>query len=67
MCAYVRIMNRQLWVVFHVSRATPYCSILMGAEFDIFDHDIMMSLRFLSLFLLVNVRVVVLSKSLNER
>jgi hypothetical protein len=67
MCARVRVMNRRLWVVFHVSRATPYYPILMGAAFDVFDHDIVMSLRFLSHFWVVNVRVVALSKSLSER
>jgi len=63
MCAHVRVMNRRLWVVFHVGRATPYCPILMGEAFDIFGHDIVMSLLFLSHFWVVNVRVVVLSKS----
>lgn len=63
----VRVMNRRLWVVFHVSRATPCCPILMGAAFDIFGHYIVMSLRFLSHFWVVSVRVFALSKSLNER
>jgi len=63
MCARVRVMNRRLWVVFHVGRATPYCPILMGTTFDIFGHDIVMSLLFLSHFWVVNARVVTLSKS----
>jgi hypothetical protein len=42
-CARVRVMNRRLWVVFHVARATPYCLILMVAAFDNFGHDILAS------------------------
>ena len=56
-------MNRRLWVVFHVGRATPYCPILMGAAFDTFGHAIVMSLLFSRHFWVVNVRVVALSKS----
>jgi hypothetical protein len=63
MCARVRVMNRRLWVVFHVGRATPYCPILMGAAFDTFGHAIVMSLLFPRHFWVVNVRVVALSKS----
>jgi hypothetical protein len=66
-CERVRVMNRRLWVVFHIARATPYCPILMGAAFDNFGHYIVMRLHYLSQFWVVNVRVVLLSKSLNER